>query len=411
MRQRVFVHVGLPKSGTTYLQAVLGANRSRLAEHSKLLYPGRNWGVQVDAVRDLLEANPHGVQHPRTEGAWSRLVGDIERWRGDAVISMEWLCSAKPAQARRLVTSFGSRNVEIIVTTRDLGRTIPAAWQEFMRNWETDTWPEFVRAISADDPLSVPLGALFWKQQDIGRVLANWRDVVDEDHIHVVTLPPPGQATSELWQRFASVLEIDPSRYDASGRAGNESVGLASSELLRRLNKLSRQQNLPWQSYADVVKEGLAKRGLAPRRPQEPSLAIPAALHGWVHDQAKRQRRTIEAAGVHVVGDLADLEPVLSDGIQPDQLDESELVDAAVDGLLYLTNRMSRLREANSEIVPLKQRVADLEAERQRRRRHPWRAALIEATERHRSLMALRKVYWKAANAGRRRRNRGDQTG
>jgi hypothetical protein len=411
MGQRVFVHVGLPKSGTTYLQAVLGTNRARLAEHSKLLYPGKNWGVQVDAVRDLLEANPHGVQNTRTEGAWSRLVGDIGRWRGDAVISMEWLCSAKPDQARRLVTSLTGRRVEIVITTRDLGRTIPAAWQEFMRNWETDTWPEFVRAISADDPFSVPIGALFWRQQDIGRVLANWRDVVDEDHIHVVTLPPPGQATSELWQRFASVLEIDPSRYDASGRAGNESVGLASSELLRRLNQRSRQEHVPWQVYADVVKEGLAKRGLAPRRPREPSLAIPAALHGWVHDQAKRQRRTIEDAGVRVIGDLADLEPVFSDGIQPDQLDDDELVQAAVDGLLYLTNRVNKQRDMHNQVRGLKQRVADLEAELHRSRKHPWRPALIDLSERHRSVMALRRGYWKAADAVRRRRSDPQQVG
>jgi hypothetical protein len=404
MVERVFVHVGLPKSGTTYLQAVLGANKSRLAEHAGLLYPGASWGVQVDAVRDLLDANPHGVTHARTKGAWSRLVGEIQQWEGDSVISMEWLCAAKPAEARRLVESLAPRQVEVIVTTRDLGRTIPAAWQEFMRNWDTDTWPEFLSAISSDDPFSVPIASLFWSQQDIGRVLPTWRDVVDDHHIHVVTLPPPHQASGELWVRFASVLGIEPSRYDASGRAGNESVGLASSELLRRFNRLSRQQQLSWTVYAEVVKEGVAKHALAPRRPQEPALAIPAELHGWVHEQAEQQRKAIADAGVHVLGDLADLEPVLSDGIQPQQLEDAELVLAALDGVLFLTNRVSRLRETNQEsharIQELKRRVAELEeevghrrTELEHRRSRPYRQALVETSERHRSMMLLRRGY------------------
>ena len=61
---------------------------------------------------------------------------------------------------------------------RDLARTIPAAWQEFMRNWETWTWEEFLGGISSENPRSTPAGNLFWLQQDLGRLLAIWRDVL-----------------------------------------------------------------------------------------------------------------------------------------------------------------------------------------------------------------------------------------
>ena len=40
MAERVFVHVGTPKSGTTYLQAGLWAQREALGSHG-LLFPGR----------------------------------------------------------------------------------------------------------------------------------------------------------------------------------------------------------------------------------------------------------------------------------------------------------------------------------------------------------------------------------
>ena len=39
MAQRVFLHVGLPKTGTTYVQTVLWRNRAALAEQG-LVYPG-----------------------------------------------------------------------------------------------------------------------------------------------------------------------------------------------------------------------------------------------------------------------------------------------------------------------------------------------------------------------------------
>ena len=56
------MHVGLPKSGTSYLQAVFAENKDRLRERSRVLYPGATWSDQVLATRDLLNANPHGAR-------------------------------------------------------------------------------------------------------------------------------------------------------------------------------------------------------------------------------------------------------------------------------------------------------------------------------------------------------------
>ena len=39
MPQQVFIHIGAPKSGTTYLQSVIWANKERLAERG-VLVPG-----------------------------------------------------------------------------------------------------------------------------------------------------------------------------------------------------------------------------------------------------------------------------------------------------------------------------------------------------------------------------------
>jgi hypothetical protein len=398
MAKRVVVHVGLPKSGTTYLQGVLGANRARLRERSEMLYPGPTWGRQVEAVRDLLDANPHGERSARTSGAWQRLVEELEDWPGGAVISMEWLCAATPAQARTLVSSLSFAEVEVAMTVRDLGRTLPAAWQEFMRNWETESWAGFLDAISSEDPLAVPLARLFWSQQDVGRTLAVWRDVVPDDRIHVITVPHPGAPSDELWRRVAQVLDVVPEDYDSTGRAANESIGLASAELLRVFNERSREAQLGWSSYAQVIKEGLAKQGLAPRRSREPHLAVPPELHAWLREEADRQVRTIEHAKVNVVGDLSDLMPILEPGAQPDDLEPGQLVEAALDGLVYLARLLHTKNEtvadADSEIARLRSQVEQLGADLDERRTRPFKRAAIDLSERHRSLHALRSAYW-----------------
>ena len=50
--RQVLLHVGLPKSGTSYLHKLLSANRDRLRS-AGVLFPGDDWSDQVVAVRDV----------------------------------------------------------------------------------------------------------------------------------------------------------------------------------------------------------------------------------------------------------------------------------------------------------------------------------------------------------------------
>ncbi len=93
MATKTFLHVGLPKSGTTYLQAVLADNKERLADRSRLLFPGKSWHEQVRAVRDVRGQRGRGASADDS-GAWQSLVDEIAAWDGDAIISMEWLGGA-----------------------------------------------------------------------------------------------------------------------------------------------------------------------------------------------------------------------------------------------------------------------------------------------------------------------------
>ncbi|MGH3493985.1 MAG: hypothetical protein ACRDQ1_12215, partial [Sciscionella sp.] len=357
MVETVYVHVGTPKSGTTYLQAVLAANKERLARHDGVLYPGESWEDQVLAARDVLGANPLGASADRAAGSWLRLVDEIKAWDARAaVISMEWLGSADPDQARQIVSSLAPADVEIVVTVRDLARTVPAAWQEFCQNGDTWTWEEFLRSITAEDPFATPAGKHFWTQQDLGRLLAIWTDLVPSDKVSVITLPPPGSPPLTLWSRFCTAIGVrEPAGYDITGGGGNESLGLESAELMRRLNEASRQARLGGGIYDLTIKRALAKQILAQRKPQEGRLGLPAEFEGVVAARQQAQVAQLKASGARLVGELDDLLlPARAGGRQPADVTLEELFMVSLDAIIGL----ARLRQ--SELSGIDEQINEL---------------------------------------------------
>src|ERR1044072_2231107 len=92
-RQRVFLHIGSPKTGTTFLQEVLWTNRDALRE-AGVKYPGSRADAHFLATQDLRELVWHGHVDPAVPGAWDRLVTEVRTWPGASVISHEMVGSA-----------------------------------------------------------------------------------------------------------------------------------------------------------------------------------------------------------------------------------------------------------------------------------------------------------------------------
>jgi len=345
---KTFLHVGLPKSGTTYLQAVLTDNKQRLTERAQLLFPCRTWKDQVRAVRDVRGASSRRSTGSNS-GAWQALREEVDAWDGEAIVSVELLGGAPTDQVARIVDSLAPARVEVIVTARDLARTIPAAWQEFMQNAEIWSWTEFLGSVTSEQPRATPPGNLFWSQQDLGKILAIWRDSVPAEQLHVITLPQPGAPAGVLWSRFAQVLGIDPASYDASGRGGNESLGRESAELMLRLNRVARAHEVDWKTYDEMFKQSLAKRGLAKRRHIERAQrTLPPELEEWTVARTAEQVRAIQASGANLVGDLTELDPVFDPSPDDASIEAEALLEAALDGLVMLAKdraaELDRLR-------------------------------------------------------------------
>ena len=65
--KRVVLHIGAMKSGTSFIQNVLDANREPLQEHG-ILFAGDRWRKQVLAVRELSERGGDGQAGEGHEG-------------------------------------------------------------------------------------------------------------------------------------------------------------------------------------------------------------------------------------------------------------------------------------------------------------------------------------------------------
>jgi hypothetical protein len=328
----VMVHIGLPKTGTTYLQRLLAANRAALRERG-LLYPG----TKVDhflAVQDVLR-RPFKESDERTSGAWGAVLTEVEQWSGPCLVSHEILASARPDGVADVIGSFATRPVQVIVTARDLARQLPAVWQEDVKNGSTEAFDEYldrVRRVGADPQRS---RRRFWKFQDLPAIAARWADFVGSPRVRVVTVPPPG-STDTLWRRFSRAVGIEPEWATEHPPRSNESLGAAEAEVVRRINAWA-DDALTWPQYRRLVKKGLAERTLAGRQ-HSPRLAITPEIMPWVEEEAERTIDALSALGVSVVGSLDDLRPRPSVPPEKWAVDEAAVAAAAIDALTtYLT--------------------------------------------------------------------------
>jgi len=326
----VVLHVGAMKSGTSFLQGTLGAHRDELAAQG-FLFPGRPWRRQVLAVLDVLGKTRVGEPVEGSSGAWDRLVAEIAAHPGTAVVSMEFLGPSPRGDIARVVDSLRPADVRAVMTVRDLGRNIPAMWQEALKNGATWRWTDYVRDLEGARSGSGSSSARrLWRRMDYPVIAGKWADAVGRDRFSLVTVPHPGAERRLLWERFCSVVGLDPAPFDTGGRR-NSSLGAASAQVLRAVNE-SLPEGFPLRRYNRVVKQVLAQGGLE-GRPGEPAIGFDAA---WVARRAEDQIARLAALDVRVAGDLAELRPVATAGVDPDRLPAEEQLQASLAALAHL---------------------------------------------------------------------------
>ena len=335
---RIYLHIGVPKTGTTYLQDILFRNRRQFAEQG-VLYPAPYAEAHFDAAVDLRDMAFKGHADPAVSGRWERIARAATSWDGHAVVvSHELLAGADEDAIAAAVRSLAGHEVHVVVTARDLGRQVPAVWQEYVKNHSTVTFQAYAERLAREPP-SQKAARIFWRQQHLVEVLRRWSTAVSDDRMHLVTVPPAGAEPLLLWHRFAAAARLPSGGYDAAAAARNPSLGFAEAELLRRVNR-SLGETLEWPEYEATVKAWFAESVLAGRGGSG-APAVPRELRPWFDERAQTMIDDLAAWGLPVEGDLADLRPRWpseADSV----VDDAQVLNAAVDAVAHLLRELAR---------------------------------------------------------------------
>jgi hypothetical protein len=339
--RRVYVHVGAPKTGTTYLQDRLTLNAGSLRRHG-YRYPTGVHGDMFLAALDLLD-RPWGGMRPQAQGEWEALVRRTRRARGTVVISHEILAGAKPAEAARALADLSFAEVHVVYSARDVARQVAAEWQEQLKHQRKVTFRTFLRQIRETDQRKT--ARWFWRVQGLPGVLERWGNGLPPAQVHLVTVPQPGAPHGELWRRFCTAVGIDPAWAPRDSERRNPSIGTAESTLLRRLNARLKDAGLPSDQYRALVRQLVVHETLAARPGMVP-VTLPPEAHEWADEVAQSWIEWAKESGVDVVGDLEELRPVPpapdAEWRDPDEPRPRDVASAGLDALVALTLEAAR---------------------------------------------------------------------
>ncbi len=415
------LHVGAPKTGSTYLQSVLWRNRMLLRD-AGWLYPVERAEEHFSATIDLRGMGWAGRADGPWSGAWGLVAARVASWPGSVILSNELLGGVTAEQAEQVVDALGGagRDVHVVFTARDLARQLPSDWQEHLKHRHDVTLSRFVGdlvTLGRDAP--APFGELFWGLHDPETVLSTWAELVPAERVHVVTVPqgrtqsaPPPPAdqpqsrsgSQQLWQRFAAAAGLQHLDVDLDVEPRNVSLGVVEAELLRRLNTLLRGRLTHEDQYEYLVRRMLSERVLAsPQRSvavsERPTL--PPEQQEWALQRSRQMVEHLEQAGYDVVGDLAELIPGTPiEGRQPEGLSSEDLLPAAMDAVVGLLGQLARVSGQGTGGRTPREEIAELrhELERVRAERDYWRDGglahrLVRFSDQHPWAMPARQTY------------------
>jgi len=329
----LFVHVGLPKTGTTYLQETLFGSTEALARHGVDMVPRSrrdNYWLML-ALRDQVD--------PQRDPA--AIVGAVDDFQRElaastlprAIVTDERLAPMSVEQVQRFVDAAGPSRLHLVITLRSFSRIVPSAWQQRVKAGITQDLDAFI------DSLRTRTGApasVFWAGRDLPDLLERWSAHVPPERVHVVPMPASRTATPTLLERFCAAIDVPATELTEPDEPVNAAIGRAQTDLLRLVNEVAPPEQRrrgahgarsPWH----VRLSWLGLRHLGSQ--DGDSLKMPAQWHEWCEEVAQADIDFLSTSGVQVHGDLEDLRPRASDFSDAPAPSSEELLRVATQAL------------------------------------------------------------------------------
>ena len=352
MARRVFLHIGPPKTGTSFLQQAWFQHRQDMAPRG-LLYPGAAREDQFQACAVAVGKRAVVEQmRPESLRAWDRLTHEVEQWDGDALLSSEHYALGRTANIGPIMNRLRevADEVHLVAGARDLARQVPADWQQTVKQGSVSTFDEFWRRLATDDT------ATFWQHQDLPALLQRWGDSLPGERVHLVVHGRPGSPHTTLWEHMCEVLGIESDFLGPVART-NESLGAVQVELIRRANEHMGRTRTALETKR-AMRSLIGAGVFADDTPTE-RLTLPAEAMTWLSTRSTRMVDELRAMPFHVLGDLDDLlvEPAPTPGRVPDVVEDEEITNLAPAVIARLVQsdiaRRSELRKLRREVAAL----------------------------------------------------------
>lgn len=338
--RRCILHVGCPKTGTTYLQSVLWDSREKLREQGFRL-PLRNLNDHFFLTLTLRGRVDPAIDPPQAVGVLERFKRELRKPGSEhLIVSHELLAAVRQRGVEEFLDLLSDFEVHVVVTARDLARQVPAEWQQHVKTRAGVAYQDFVTGVVQRTARH------FWSVQDVASVAERWGRHLPPERVHIVTVPRAGASSDLLLSRFCAAVGLDPLGLKRDQSRTNPSIGYEQAELLRRINvALGDRFPHPRAGYNNVVKFWFAEKVLAKQQVAQ-RLVLPPERWEWCHEASREIVERIERAGYDVAGDLSDLVPTHIPAAESlDEPSNAEVAAVAVEAIAsMLDERHRRMR-------------------------------------------------------------------
>ena len=237
--QRVVLHIGSTKTGSSFLQYVLHLNRDKLLKHG-ILYP--DVGTRSSAhhlIATCVHPTSHRL-HPDVDwsdkkGLLNHYVQEIRRQQKATgaktlIISSEYLWRILPGpNLEQLAALFGESTVEIVCFLRNQMEWIPSTYGQAVKYGETKRYEDWL-----DQKLKGPQFPA-----NYSLILQHFANTFDRPSIKALDYDlarSSGGVCKAFFQRLE--LEVNTLSLKLPAKKVNPSLGATGTALFRQVNKI-----------------------------------------------------------------------------------------------------------------------------------------------------------------------------
>lgn len=221
------VHVGPPKTGSTYLQACLADLRDRLREDG-IWYPDLWLEGKVRNSHSQLAVLLAAPEPPDLREEFRRINAEGHRI---VVLSCEVFFGLPADRLALLKELMGTSEVELVYYCRRWSDRLPSIWNQNVRAGQAETIPEFLNHYFRG-----PVRAM---NVNYGLIWERIAGVFGREAVRIVPYSTLMDAGADLFEHFSrEFLGWSGAKAPDQGKRLNESHGLAEMEMLRALNAL-----------------------------------------------------------------------------------------------------------------------------------------------------------------------------